>query len=141
MEKTRRKKRKSGVRAAAHLAWAFAFLGLICVAGVPAAAKKKDKQQPFALVAGTVFRDTGFALRGAEVSLIATPEGSSKIKVKPQKLVSDARGEFVFKVPAAPMRYTLSVKAQGFREQSKPASITGDERVDVFFHLEAELKK
>lgn len=145
MEKTRRKRRRSGARAAARLArafaWAIAILGLIGLAGVPSAAKKKDKQQTFAIIAGTVFRDSGFALPGADVSLKATPEGPSAMKVKPQKLVSDPRGEFVFRVPAAPMRYTVSVKAQGFREQSKPASITGDERVDVFFHLEAELKK
>ena len=147
MRKTRRRKtrRRSGVRAAVPLvraiAWAFVFLGLIGVAGAPAAAKKKDKQTSFALIAGTVFRDSGFALPGAEVYVKPSPDGATKLKVRPVKTMSDPRGEFAIRVPAAPMRYTVRVKAQGFREQSKPVSISGDERVDVFFHLEPELKK
>lgn len=117
------------------------MLGVAGIAVAPAIAKKKDKSEPFALVAGTVFREPGFALPGAEVSLKPEPDAQSTVKVKPAKLISSPRGEFVFRVPAAPMRYTVSVKAQGFREQSKPVTISGDERVDVFFRLETESKK
>jgi hypothetical protein len=113
---------------------------LIGVAGVPAA-RKKDRQPSFALIAGTVFRDSGFALPGAEISVKPSPEGVPKLKIKSVKTMSDPRGEFAIRVPAVPMRYTVKVKAPGFREQSKSVSISGDERVDVFFHLEAELKK
>jgi hypothetical protein len=144
-KRTRKKTKKpSGVRTAAGLAraiaWTFLLLGLLGVAGVRAAGKKV-KQPSFALIAGTVFRDSGFALPGAEVSLKPTPEGAAKPKIRSVKTISDRRGEFAMRVPAAPMRYTVRVKAQGFREQSKPVSISGDERVDVYFHLEAELKK
>ncbi len=141
----RKTRRRSGARAAVRLAraiaWAFVFLGLMGVAGVPAAARKKDKPPSFALIAGTVFRDSGFALPGAEVSVKPSPEGAPHLKIKSVKTMSDPRGEFAIRVPAAPMRDTVRVKAPGFREQSKPVSISGDERVDVFFHLEPELKK
>jgi len=144
MKRKRRKTKRSGANAAVRFAnalvWACFLMGVAGV-GVVAAAKKPDKQEPFALIAGTVFRDTGFALAGAEVSLKPTPEGPSSVKVKPAKIISSPRGEFAFRVPAAPMRYTVGVKAHGFREQSKPVSISGDERVDVFFRLEAESKK
>ncbi len=138
----RTKTRRSGVSVglARVLIRVCVLLGVAAIAVFPAAAGKRDKQEPFALIAGTVFRDTGFALPGAEVSLKPTPEGPSAVKVKNAKMVSTPRGEFVFRVPAAPMRYTVSVKARGFREQTKPVSITGDERVDVFFRLEAESK-
>lgn len=146
MERTRKKTRKpSGARTAVRLAravaWTFLFLGLLSVAGIPAAARKKAKQASFALIAGTVFRDSGFALPGAEVSVKPSPEGAPNPKIRSVETMSDPRGEFAIRVPAAPMRYTVRVKARGFREQSKPVSISGDERVDVFFHLEAELKK
>jgi hypothetical protein len=146
MGKMRKKTRKrSGARAAVRLAraitWALVFLGLLGVAETPAAARKKDKQQPFALIAGTVFRDSGLALPGAEVFVKPSPEGAPTPKIQSVKTISDPRGEFAIRVPAVPMRYTVRVKAPGFREQSKPVSISGDERVDVFFHLEAESKK
>lgn len=137
--------KRSGARAAARfvraLVWVCCFMSVAGVLQFTVAAKKRDKQEPFALIAGTVFREPGFALPGAEVSLKPTPEGPSKVKVKSAKMTSSPRGEFAFRVPAEPMRYTVSVKARGFREQSKPVSVTGDERVDVFFSLEAELKK
>lgn len=146
MTRTRKKtRRRSGASATARFAravsWAVVMLGVAGIAVAPAIAKKKDKSEPFALVAGTVFREPGFALPGAEVSLKPEPDAQSTVKVKPAKLISSPRGEFVFRVPAAPMRYTVSVKAQGFREQSKPVTISGDERVDVFFRLETESKK
>ena len=108
------------------------FLALMLLA----AAGKKKSEEKFAVVAGTVFRETGFTLRGAEVRLDAEPPA----KIKPMKTLSDPRGEFAFRVPAAPMRYNVSVKAAGFRPQAKKASVSGDERVDVFFQLEAETK-
>jgi hypothetical protein len=146
MRKTRKKTRKrsgakAAVRIARAIAWAFVLVGLLGVAAVPGAAKKKDKQPSFALIAGTVFRDSGFALPGAEVSVKPLPEEAPKPKIQSVKTMSDPRGEFAIRVPAVPMRYTVRVKAPGFREQSKPVSISGDERVDVFFHMEAELKK
>ena len=87
-------------------------------------------------MAGTVFQDDGRLLRGATVTLRADPEGGAPTKFRPVSIPSDARGEFAFRVPAAPMRYTVGVRAAGFKPQEKPASISGDERVDVFFQME-----
>ena len=114
------------------------MLGL--AGGVSAAGKKPARQEPFALIAGTVFRDTGFALPGAEVTVKTEPGAQNNVKFKPLKLETNHRGEFVTRVLALPKRYTVTVKARGFRPQSKTVVISGDERVDVFFHLEAEPK-
>jgi len=100
--------------------------------------KPKKGQEPYALIAGTVFRDTGFSLPGADVTVIPAPEAGSRAKVKKIKAISDARGEFAVRVPAVPMRYTVGVKASGYRAQDKSISITADERVELFFRLEPE---
>jgi hypothetical protein len=91
----------------------------------------------YAVVAGTVFQPTGFALRGAEVRLdVKTPPPGVK-HPKRQRAVSDSRGEFSFQVPAGQAEYTVSVKATGFMPEQKTASVTADERVDVYFQLKA----
>jgi len=92
------------------------------------------------LIAGSVFRDSGFSLPGAELTVEATPETKSPVKFKRIKVVTDARGEFAIRVPAAPMRYTVSVKAAGYRIDRKEVSIQGEERVDLVFRLEPESK-
>lgn len=95
------------------------------------------RQESHAVVAGTVFQPTGFALRGAEVRLsVKTPARGVK-PPKRQRAVSDARGEFSFHVPAGQAEYTVSVKAKGFVFEEKTASVTADERVDVYFQLKA----
>lgn len=95
---------------------------------------------PYAIVAGTVFRETGHAMPGAEVVLEGIPAEGEK-KPKAQRQVSTFRGEFTFRVPAKPMRYTVTVKAQGYRPQSKPVTIQGDERVDITVLLDRETKQ
>jgi hypothetical protein len=99
------------------------------------AGDKKQKSISYAVVAGTVFRDPGFALPGAEVTLICNvaPEGVKS--VKPQKMLSDARGEFGFRVPPGKASYKLAVKAQGFSSGEKQVEVAADERVDTYFSL------
>ena len=93
-------------------------------------------------MAGTVFQEDGRLLRGAEVAVRPEPEGGSRSKLKALTAASDDRGEFAFRVPAAPMRYTVTVKAAGFKTQEKTVSISGDERVDVYFQMErAQMEK
>lgn len=93
--------------------------------------------QSYAVVAGTVFQPTGFALRGAEVRLnVKTPPPGVK-RLKGQRALSDARGEFSFHVPSGLAEYTVSVKATGFVPEEKAAHVTADERVDVYFQLKA----
>ena len=89
----------------------------------------------YAVVAGTVFRDPGFVVPSAKVTLRADSGPS-----KPMKAVTDARGEFAFRVPPLPMHYTLSVEAKGLGPMEKPAEIRGEVRVDVSFQLLPESK-
>lgn len=101
--------------------------------------KRKKESPRFALVAGTVFRESGLSLPGADVEIVAAgaPAG---FKFKKLQAVSDARGEFAFRVPPAEMKYRLSVKAAGYSPQTKEVAVAGFERVDVFFQLEPASK-
>ena len=130
----RRKPTKIGSKIAVLFA---AALLIIAASGLLAAEKEKKPTAATAVVAGTVFREPGFALSGAEVSL--SPEKAPP-KLKPLKAVSDARGEFAFHVPAEEARYTVRVKANGFESQEKTAAVPGEVRVDVFFQLKPVAK-
>lgn len=115
-------------------------LALAAVLAAPAREKKRVIE-PSATIAGTVFRDSGFSLPGAKVTVEAQPEsGSLRRKQKKVEVVSDARGEFAIRVPPVPMRYTVSVKAKGFKPDRKQVKIQGEERIDLFFRLEPESK-
>lgn len=107
--------------------------GLVLVA--PVLADKKDKRAAdYAVIAGTVFQESGMSLAGAEVTLMSAPGVKGK-KVK-LKAISDSRGEFSFHVPPAAASYIVVAQAQGYRRQEKAAAIASDERIDVFFRLE-----
>ncbi len=93
--------------------------------------------QAHALISGTVFREPGFSLGGAEIELQPDPKGNTSVKVKKMKAVCDSRGEFAFRVPAAAMSYTLSFRAKGFQPEQRPVTISGEERQDVFVTLKA----
>jgi hypothetical protein len=91
------------------------------------------------VVAGTVFRDPGFALPRAEVTLTLQPsQDSQKKKAKPRKLLSDSRGEFAFYVTPEKATYVLTVKAEGLETQQKTVMLSGGpDRVDTYFNLKA----
>ena len=93
------------------------------------------------MVAGTVFRPPGFALSGAEVTVSPEPGPTQARAPKSQRVLSDARGEFVVRVPAVPMRYLVTVKKKGFVSQSRPASIEGEQRLELLFTLEPDAGK
>ena len=121
------------------IAAAVVLWGLIPLPGAqPNATQAKPGQASYAVVAGTVFQDDGRMLRGAQVTLKPDPESGSPPKGRPLTAATDRRGEFAFRLPAGPMRYNVSVKALGFRAQEKVVSVSGDERVDVFFRLERD---
>jgi hypothetical protein len=103
-----------------------------------AADKPKRAEEPYGLVMGTVFQESGYVLRGAGITVKPHPEGKPAVRVKTATAVSDARGEFAVRVPAVAMRYIVSVKASGFVTQEKAVTVNGDERVDLFFRLEPE---
>lgn len=95
-------------------------------------------QSSYAVIAGTVFRESGHAFAGAEVEL--APDTPSK-KNKKQSTRTNGRGEFAFRVPAAPMDYALSVKIDGYRPEIKRVKIVGDERVEQNFLLDRASKE
>src|ERR1700687_565646 len=87
---------------------------------VTGAGKKKSDAEPYGLVFGTVFREPGLALPSVAVTLIPKPAlDGPAVKVKKLQLVSDARGEFVFRVPTASMSYTVRVAAKGYHGEEK----------------------
>ena len=93
------------------------------------------------MIAGTVFRTPGFALPGTEVTLQPDKAGAANVKVKTQKTVANGRGEYAFRVPAVPLRYTVSVRAKGFLAEKKQVQIEGEQRLDVYFELQPEREK
>src|ERR1700736_6072801 len=95
--KKTRKKRKRRKRIGTSL-----LLLLIGILPLAQAGKKTAEPESYGLVSGTVFRDPGFALPNATVTLTPNPSpGSSPMKIKKQQGVTNSRGEFVFRVPTA----------------------------------------
>ncbi len=119
--KRKRTKKKSGISRRAILL------------GAAAGALGAAAEAPYALIVGTVYRESGHSLGGAEVELI--PAQPDK-RWKKQNARSNGRGEFAFRVPAAPMEFDLKVKADAYRPESKRVKITGDERIDLSFLLD-----
>jgi hypothetical protein len=102
--------------------------------GFSASAKSKKKVQETreAVIAGTIFRPPGLALEGAEVTITAQ-EGE---KPKKLKTVTNFRGEFAVRVPAVPMKYSVDVKAAGFKPDRKTVAIEGEQSRELSFLLE-----
>ena len=132
MTRTKRTKSGSSVVGSNLVGSKFAVL-LVCGLLSSAAGKKPE---PYAVVAGTVFREDGFSLAGASVTLLPkdAPKG------KKLEAVSDARGEFAFRVPAGAATYVVKAVRKGFQPAEKEASVSGEGRVDVTLLLSAESK-
>jgi hypothetical protein len=131
---TTRKKRTKRKRTSLTRRAAFAVLAGVFLLGFSTSGKSKKKVQetPEAVIAGTVFRPPGLALPGAEV--IVTPLDVEK--PKKLKTVTNFRGEFAVRVPAVPMKYSVDVKAEGFKPDQKTAAIEGEQRRDLSFLLD-----
>ncbi len=118
------------------------FLRLLALAGVCAillaAGDKKKSNDPDTVIAGTVFRDPGYALPEATVTLVRRDDPKHKKLVE---MATNLRGEFVIHVPATPDVYVVKASAKGFRAEEKEATVTGLDRVDMTFTLEPEKKK
>jgi hypothetical protein len=132
MKKKRNPRKRIGTSLA--LAWALLLVALLPLAAAP---KKKPALDTYAVVSGSVFDSSGYALPGADVTL--APETQTQ-KLKPMEAASDARGEFVVRVPPGPMHYTVTVHAKGYRSEQKTVSVEDQERVEVTFQLERESK-
>jgi hypothetical protein len=117
---------------------------LLLVVAVPCAtsgSKKHQDAEPYGLVAGTVFRNTGYALPGAKVAISADPQtGQTPVKIQYPRAISDARGEFAFRVPISAMRYTVRAEMKGFEPQQKSVDMEGEIRMDVSLILQPSSK-
>ena len=127
-----KRKRRSGTSVVVLL--------LACVVASHAA-KKKAGPRSYALVAGTVFEERGYALANAQVTLIPDPSaGAAPVKAKRLQAISDARGEFVFRLPPGSMQYIVKVEVKGYQPAQKSVAVEGEGRVDVTFQLQPESK-
>jgi hypothetical protein len=107
---------------------------LLLLSVVEGASPQKDGA--YAVIAGTVFRENGFSLPGAAVTL----SRKDAPKVKRLQSVSDSRGEFAFRVPPAPAAYVVKASLKGHQSAEKEVSVTGEERVEVTLALPSESK-
>ena len=108
---------------------------------VAAAGKKKPALDTYAIISGSVFQESGYALPDAAITLIAdSAPGGTQGKSQKMEAVSDARGEFIFRVPPGPMNYAVVAAAKGYQSLRKPVRVEGQERVEVTFQLERESK-
>jgi hypothetical protein len=131
-----KKKRKPRKRIGTSLRLLPALL-LAAYLPLAAAPKKKPALETYAIVSGSVFAEGGYAFPGADATVV--PEDQAQ-KTKPIDLVSDARGEFVVRVPPGPRQYIVTVSAKGYQRQQKTVSVQDQERVEVTFTLERESK-
>ena len=103
-----------------------------------AGAKKKKKNTPTGVIAGTVFQPSGLSMRGAKVTVTPAPDQDPPPRdMKAFKGVTDHRGEFAFRVPGGSMRYTVRVEAKGHQPQEKMVTVEWDQRVNIFVRLKA----
>ena len=124
MRTKRRRKNRTGISL---------ILGLFLLAAVFPVAVSAES---YALVVGNVFSESGYALPGADATLVPdAAKGGKKMRT-----FSNSRGEFVFRAPPGPLHSTLKVAAKGFQSQEKAIQIQDEERVDVTFQLQAQSK-
>src|SRR5689334_15101897 len=121
--KRRKRKKRTGISL---------LLLLIAILPQAQAGKKKAEPESYALVSGTVFRDPGFALPNAIVTLTPDPpEQPSSVKIKKLQTACNSRGEFVFRVPPVSMRYKVRAGAKGYLDEEKSIEVEGETRLEV----------
>ncbi len=118
------------------------LLAPVAAASPIPALRKKPALDTYAILSGSVFNDSGYALPDADVTVApeVSPGQGHSDKLKPLESVSDARGEFVVHVPPGPAHYIVTVVAKGYQSQRKSVSVEDQERVEVTFQLERESK-
>jgi len=97
----------------------------------------KHKGEPYAVVAGTVFRDPGFAQPGASVVLALKSAPAKKL----QQQISSPRGEFSFHVPTGPNTYLVTATLKGFQTVRQEIEIQGQEQINATLLLVPESNK
>jgi hypothetical protein len=98
---------------------------LLAGALAASAAQKPKPGEPYAIVGGTVFSESGQPLPAAKVVLASKSQPAKKL----QEQLSSPRGEFAFRVPPGPAVYTLTATLKGFEPASKEVEIEAQEQV------------
>lgn len=120
------RRRRLALLAAASVVLA---IGLALPAGV-SAGKKKQKEEHYALLVGSVFTAEGYSLPGVRVSI------KRKGDRKPHwHAESDHRGEFAVRLPSGPATYEVTTESKNRVNETKSVEFKDEERVDVFFRL------
>ena len=115
----------------------FAMLMVFALALIPASpAQSRKKEAPHATLAGTVFRDPGFAQPGATVILSSQSEPDKKL----QQAITDRRGDFAFRVPPGPASYYLTATLKGFKRARDSFDVSGEEQINATLLLIPESK-
>ena len=113
----------------------------LCLAQLLLAQGTKPKAgkspEPYAIVAGTVFRDPGFAQPGASVVLALKSAPAKKL----QQQISSPRGEFSFRVPPGPNAYLVTATLKGFQNASQEVEIQDQEQINATLLLVPESKR
>jgi hypothetical protein len=119
-------------RCSRALAVLLAVLGLLAGPGEAAKGDRRKKASPAnpAVIAGSVFQENGFSVRGARVVIVNAARPKEK-----KETTTDVQGEFAVRIPAGQATYAVEVSADGFAPGRKSVVISGDERVDLTFRL------
>jgi hypothetical protein len=116
---------------------AFVLVGYLMTLAFPAQTQQPAKEAPHATLAGTVFRDPGFAQPGAVVVVSLKSDPEKKL----QEAVTDRRGEFLFRVAPGPAAYLLTATLKGFKRDRQDFDVSGEERINATLLLVPESKK
>lgn len=103
----------------------------------PLEAQRRKQAQSFAVIAGTVFQESGLSLPGARITVTPLEGEGRRKETKAVSGTSNAQGEFAIRVPAGSMRYNVKVEARGFEPAEKQVQVEWDQRVEIFFRLKA----
>jgi hypothetical protein len=100
-----------------------------------------EKAKATSRIRGAVFSREGFGLAGARVKLQRVPtEDEEKDRKRVESLTRDyitnSRGEFAFRLPAARARYRITATLEGYKSDSKLVDVTESESVPLALTLE-----
>jgi hypothetical protein len=115
------------------------WMGALTLLPPPSAdAQAKKKQlEPYAVLGGTVFQESGLSLAGAKVVLTLKSEPKKKL----QEQMSSPHGEFAFRVSPEPAVYTLTATLKGYEPTQLDVEIQGQEQVHKSLILPVASKK
>jgi len=92
----------------------------------------------YAVVGGAVFDHRGFLVPGARVLIERIPVQDESVPAQKQDSLTNASGEFAFRLPGTPARYRLTASAKGHQPGSITVDVGGSERRHVSIQLEPE---